>query len=193
MLSQFSVTEDPNKETLALCDFPEDVYPVGRLDYDSEGLLLLSDDPRLNSYLLDPYNSHERTYWVQVENIPTNEQLHKLSDGVVIENKATLPAHVEVLETEPVLPPRNPPIRFRKNIPTTWLSLTLTEGRNRQVRKMTAAIDCPTLRLVRQAIGELDVFDLGLEPGQWCNLSDEQLSLAFRKTHDLNSQTWNGA
>jgi 23S rRNA pseudouridine2457 synthase len=185
MLSQFSQTEDESKETLALCDLPEDVYPVGRLDFDSEGLLLLTDDSRLNSFLLDPAHAHERTYWAQVENIPTIKQLQELSRGVIIENKKTLPAHAELLDFEPVLPERDPPIRFRKNIPTAWLSLTLIEGRNRQVRKMTAAINCPTLRLLRQSIGRLDLFELGLEPGQWCDLSAEELSRLFEKEHKL--------
>jgi 23S rRNA pseudouridine2457 synthase len=185
MLSQFSKTEDESKETLALCELPESVYPVGRLDYDSEGLLLLTDDSRLNSRLLDPANAHERTYWAQVENIPTHDQLLKLSRGVVIEGKKTLPAHAELLDFEPVLPEREPPIRFRKNIPTSWLSLTLIEGKNRQVRKMTAAINCPTLRLLRQSIGSLDLFELDLEPGQWCDLSDDQLSRIFEKVHKL--------
>lgn len=186
MLSQFSPTEDETKETLALCELPKDVYPVGRLDFDSEGLLLLSDDARLNSYLLDPTNAHERTYWAQVENIPTEKQLRELSQGVVIEDKRTLPAHAELLDFEPELPERDPPIRFRKNIPTAWLSLTLIEGRNRQVRKMTAAINCPTLRLIRQAIGQLDLFELALEPGQWCDLDEELLSLAFERVHNLS-------
>ncbi len=185
MLSQFSPTEDENKETLALCELPKDVYAIGRLDFDSEGLLLLSDDARLNSYLLDPTNAHERTYWAQVENIPTHDQLQELCQGLIIEDKRTLPAHAELLDFEPVLPERHPPIRFRKNIPTSWLSLTLIEGRNRQVRKMTAAINCPTLRLLRQSIGQLDLFELGLEPGQWCDLDEEQLSLAFERVHNL--------
>lgn len=185
MLSQFSQTEDESKETLSLCDLPKDVYPVGRLDFDSEGLLLLTDDSRLNSLLLDPAHAHERTYWAQVENIPTNKQLQELSRGVIIENRKTLPAHAELLDFEPVLPERVPPIRFRKNIPTAWLSLTLIEGRNRQVRKMTAAINCPTLRLLRQSIGRLDLFELGLEPGQWCDLSAEELSRLFEKEHKL--------
>ncbi|MBS2002076.1 MAG: pseudouridine synthase [Cyanobacteria bacterium SZAS LIN-5] len=185
MLSQFSETEDESKETLALCHLPKEVYPVGRLDYDSEGLLLLTDDSRMNSRLLSPVNAHERTYWAQVENIPSAEQLRQLSRGVVIENKKTLPAHAELLDFEPVLPERNPPIRFRKNIPTAWLSLTLIEGRNRQVRKMTAAINCPTLRLIRQSIGRLDLFELDLEPGQWCDLDDDQLARVFEKVHKL--------
>jgi 23S rRNA pseudouridine2457 synthase len=188
VLSQFSVPEDSEKETLALFDLPKNVYPVGRLDFDSEGLLLLSDDGRLNSLLLDPSLAHERTYWAQVENVPTPEDIRRLSQGVVIENKKTLPAHVELLGEEPMLPERNPPIRFRKNIPTTWLSLTLTEGRNRQVRKMTAAINCPTLRLLRKAIGRLSLFDLELEPGQWCDLSHEQLSWAFQRVHNLHGR-----
>lgn len=187
MLSQFSPTEDEDKETLALCQLPKQVYPIGRLDYDSEGLLLLSDDARLNALLLDPRNAHQRTYWVQVESIPDRQQLNQLCQGVSVEGKTTLPAHAELLDFEPVLPERTPPIRVRKEIPTAWIGLTLAEGRNRQVRKMTAAVGCPTLRLIRQAIGKLDLFDLNLEPGQWCELSPEQFRAVFEKPHRLGT------
>lgn len=150
VLSQF--TDKEGRKTLkSLYNFPKDVYPVGRLDMDSEGLLLLTNDKFLTNYLLNPQNKHEREYFVQVEGIPTLESLEKLRDGIEIEGKKTLPAKVKIIET-PDFPPRIPPVRERKNIPTSWISLTLVEGRNRQVRKMTAAVGFPTLRLVRVRI-----------------------------------------
>jgi 23S rRNA pseudouridine2457 synthase len=145
-----------------------DVYPVGRLDRDSEGLLLLTDDGPLQHRLTDPRFGHPRTYWVQVEGEITDEALGKLASGVEIQDYRTLPAKARRLE-EPAIPPRDPPIRFRKNIPTSWLELTLTEGRNRQVRRMTASVGFPTLRLLRFALGPLNL--KGLEPGQWRNLT----------------------
>jgi 23S rRNA pseudouridine2457 synthase len=148
------------------------VYAAGRLDYDSEGLVLLTDDGRLQHRLTDPRYGHPRTYWVQVEGCPTPEALAALRQGVRIQNYLTRPAVVSVLPHEPNLPPRNPPIRFRCHIPTTWLSLTLREGRNRQVRRMTAAVGHPTLRLVRVAIGELHL--QGLAPGCWRELTDQE-------------------
>ncbi len=155
VLSQFS-KEGPEDVTLSDLNFtfPKEVYPVGRLDKDSEGLLLLSNDKTLNIKLLNPKKEHTRTYWVQVEGTPTSEALLRLTKGVDIsingKTHRTLPANVDVLEDEPnQLPARNPPIRFRANIPTTWLAITLTEGKNRQVRRMCAAIGCPVLRLVR--------------------------------------------
>lgn len=160
--------------------FPREVYPIGRLDADSEGLLLLSDDPRLNSRLLDPQNGHSRTYLAQVENIPTQADIEKLESGVDIKGHWTLPAQVSIVKEEPQLPEREKPIRFRKNIPTAWLSVTIKEGKNRQVRRMTAAVGHPTLRLVRVAIGRLHLDSLDLKPGQWCNLSDEELALTFQ-------------
>ncbi|WP_439557515.1 pseudouridine synthase, partial [Dyadobacter sp.] len=152
MLSQF--TREGDHPTLADLDFEfaKDIYPVGRLDADSEGLLLLTNDNFLKTKLLEPRNKHTRTYYVQVEGEITAEACEQLSRGVVISinGKAykTLPANARVIE-EPPLPERNPPIRFRKNIPTTWLALTLREGKNRQVRRMTAAVGFPTLRLAR--------------------------------------------
>lgn len=148
------------------------VYAAGRLDYDSEGLVLLTNDGRLQHRLTDPRYGHPRTYWVQVEGCPTPEALAALRQGVRIQNYLTRPAVVRVLPQEPNLPPRNPPIRFRRHIPTTWLSLTLREGRNRQVRRMTAAVGYPTLRLVRVAIGELHLQDLA--PGCWRELTDQE-------------------
>ncbi|MDJ0715413.1 MAG: pseudouridine synthase [Prochloraceae cyanobacterium] len=145
------------------------VYPVGRLDLDSEGLLLLTNNGRLQHSLSHPKFAHPRTYWVQVERIPDKEALDRLRAGVYIKNYRTRKAIVRKLPQEPTLPPRNPPIRYRKNVPTSWLEITLTEGRNRQVRRMTAAVGYPTLRLVRLKIG-IGITQLsldGLSPGQW--------------------------
>lgn len=158
-LSQFT-REAPHHRTLAdLGEFPARVYPVGRLDQDSEGLLILTDDRRLNQALLQPRRGHERTYLVQVEGVPREEALEQLRQGVYIKvNKQryrTRPAKVSLLSTAPSLPEREPPIRFRKTIPDSWLRLTLTEGKNRQVRKMCAAVGYPVLRLVRYAIEDL--------------------------------------
>jgi len=168
VMSQFSAAGD--KATLAdfLTDIPGDVYPVGRLDYDSEGLLLLTNDTSVTHRLLHPSFMHQRTYYVQVEGSITPEALQQLRDGVTIHINGqphhTLPA-VATLIPEPELPERNPPIRFRKNIPTSWISLTLTEGKNRQVRRMTAAAGFPTLRLVRYSIGHYTI--RGLQPGDY--------------------------
>jgi 23S rRNA pseudouridine2457 synthase len=150
VLSQF--TDEEGRKTLKdIYSFPKDVYPVGRLDKDSEGLLILTNDKSLTDYLLNPKQRHEKEYFVQVEGIPTKEDLKKLAGGVIIEGKKTLPANAKII-SDPKIPERVPPIRERKNIPTSWISLTITEGRNRQVRKMTAAIGFPTLRLVRVRI-----------------------------------------
>ncbi|WP_396426454.1 pseudouridine synthase [Leptolyngbya sp. FACHB-261] len=149
------------------------VYAVGRLDRDSEGLLLLTSDGQLQHRLSDPRFAHPRTYWVQVERIPDQAALNQLRQGLVIQNYRTRPAQVRLLSEEPTLPPREPPIRFRKQVPTAWLEMTLTEGRNRQVRRMTAAVGFPTLRLVRVAIGKLRLE--GLEPGQWRDLTPTEL------------------
>jgi 23S rRNA pseudouridine2457 synthase len=149
------------------------VYPVGRLDWDSEGLMLLTDRGQLQHRLCDPRFQHSRTYWVQVERIPDAAALTQLRQGVIIENYRTRPALVELLSVEPPLPPRDPPIRFRKSVPTAWLEMTLTEGRNRQVRRMTAKVGFPTLRLVRVAIAGLSLE--GLQPGQWRDLTSDEL------------------
>ncbi|MDX1904246.1 MAG: pseudouridine synthase, partial [Thermonemataceae bacterium] len=151
VLNQF--TDDLGRPTLAsLYDFPKDAYPVGRLDIDSEGLLLITNDKKINHLLLNPKFKHQKTYWVQVEGQVSQEAIRELEEGVLIriDGKVykTLPSKVILLEEEPFLPPRNPPIRFRKNIPTSWLSLQIIEGKKHQVRKMTASVGFPTLRLV---------------------------------------------
>ena len=147
------------------------VWPIGRLDQDSEGLLLLSDDGALAHRLTTPRFAHARTYWVQIERTPSREALAALARGVVIQGRRTRPAEARLLDAEPPLPPRPVPIRFRKRVPTAWLELVLREGRNRQVRRMTAAVGHPTLRLVRVAIGPLSLLELGLAPGAWRELT----------------------
>jgi len=173
VLSQFTA-EVPNQRTLAEFNLPPDLYAAGRLDADSEGLLLLTNDGPLIKRMLEPGTGHERTYLVQVEGIPTAEAISKLESGIVIQNYRTLPARARLLEQEPAFPPRVPPIRVRKNIPTSWIELTLLEGKNRQVRRMTAAVGYPTLRLVRTAIGTLTLKDL--EPGQWRELTKGEIA-----------------
>jgi len=169
VLTQFSPSGD--KKTLAhfFSALPKDVYPAGRLDYDSEGLILLTSDNALAHRLTDPRYAHQRTYYVQVEGSITPEALQRLSTGVDIQidgkTHRTKAAIAVTLHKEPALPARFPPIRFRKSIPTSWLSLTLTEGKNRQVRRMTAAVGFPTLRLVRYAIGRVTVE--GMLPGDF--------------------------
>ncbi|MBI5463184.1 MAG: pseudouridine synthase [Gammaproteobacteria bacterium] len=166
VVSQFSPPSEPGGDKLTLKDYIDipNVYPAGRLDYDSEGLLLLTDDGRLQARIADPRYGKEKEYWVQVEGRPTEADLDKLRAGVTLKDGPTRPAQVEIME-EPALWPRNPPIRFRKDIPTTWLRLVIGEGRNRQVRRMTAHIGFPTLRLVRWRIGEWTVE--GIESGTY--------------------------
>ena len=165
VLCQFTDRSTPPRATLAGFGLPPDVYAAGRLDYDSEGLLLLTDDGRLANRLTDPKHKQPKTYWVMVEGTPDEEKLQALRQGVVLNDGPTRPAGVRVLETAPVLWDRHPPVRYRKNVPDAWLEIRISEGRNRQVRRMTAAVGLPTLRLVRVAIGghALD----GLAPGQW--------------------------
>jgi 23S rRNA pseudouridine2457 synthase len=179
VLCQFTDNDDREtpRETLKnYINIPE-IYSVGRLDYDSEGLLLLTNNGRLQHRLAHPQFAHPRTYWVQVENIPEDVDLDPLRQGLSIQDYRTRPAIAQKLELEPDLPPRNPPIRYRKNIPTSWLEITLTEGRNRQVRRMTAAIGFPTLRLVRTAIAlghkqQSPMLNLqGLGIGEWRELN----------------------
>ena len=214
VLSQFTPDGSPNR-TLAEFGFPKDVYPIGRLDADSEGLLLLSDEPEWNGRLLHPRHAHEREYWTQVERIPTPVSLKKLEGGVTAQGRKTLPCRAWLLDPQPeiipsskqnpagrpalagcappenqgapqktcgaqrtalpTLPPRDPPIRFRKSVPDCWIGLELVEGKNRQVRRMTAAIGHPTLRLIRVRIGN---FRLGsLPPGRWRTLTTKELDL----------------
>lgn len=174
VLSQFTDREEGDRGTLSDYIPVPDVYPVGRLDRDSEGLMLLTSDGRLQHRLSDPRFEHPRTYWVQVERCPDAEALAQLQQGVTIQDYRTKPAIARLLPEEPNLPPREPPIRYRKAIPTAWLEITLTEGRNRQVRRMTAAVGFPTLRLVRFAIGDLRLE--GLAPGEWRDLTVPELT-----------------
>ena len=176
VLSQFTPDGSPNR-TLAEFGFPKNIYPLGRLDADSEGLLLLSDESGLNTRLLDPKNAHNRCYWAQVEGIPTSTGLEKLSHGVSIGDHQTLPCRAWLLDPQPQLPPRDPPIRVRKTIPDRWIAIELTEGKNRQVRKMTAAVGHPTLRLLRVRIGALELGDLKL--ANWRELSPADRQLLF--------------
>jgi 23S rRNA pseudouridine2457 synthase len=169
VLSQFTPEPGSPWRTLAEFRLPPATYVLGRLDADSEGLLLLSDEPGLNSRLLDPAAAHPREYWAQVEKIPTDAALRKLAAGVTIGDYRTQPCTVGRLDPAPAVPPRDPPIRVRKSVADCWLSLVLIEGKNRQVRRMTAAIGHPTLRLLRVRIGQ---FRLGeLAPGKWRELS----------------------
>lgn len=183
MLSQF--TKEGAHATLADLDFlfPKDVYPVGRLDADSEGLLLLTNDNRLKTILLDPKNKHLRTYYVQVEGLINEDRCARLRAGVEIsingKRYMTLPAKATPIEP-PVLPERNPPIRVRQSVPDSWLSISLHEGKNRQVRRMTAAVGYPTLRLVRWAIGEMSLADFeGVAPGSVFEVYKEHLPRLF--------------
>ena len=176
VLSRFTPDESHNR-TLAEFGFPTGVYPLGRLDADSEGLLLLSDEARLNQALLHPRHAHQREYWAQVERIPTPDALRSLGEGLAIQDRRTLPCRAWILQPQPEVPPRDPPIRFRKTVPTCWIGLELIEGKNRQVRRMTAAIGHPTLRLIRVRVGGLQLRDLVL--GTWKTLSPSQRELAL--------------
>jgi len=208
VVSQFT-GDDPANRTLAEFGFPQNVYPIGRLDMDSEGLLILGDEPEWNERLLHPRQAHEREYWAQVERFPTPEALRKLEHGVSVQGRKTLPCRAWLLEPQPdEIPvsvaasrqsaadplsekmaavrrgaaaphilPRNPPIRFRKTVPTCWIGLELIEGKNRQVRRMTAAIGHPTLRLIRVRMGGLELGTL--VAGEWKVLTvDERRLLA---------------
>jgi len=177
VLTQF--TDKENRPTLSsLYKFPNDVYPVGRLDLDSEGLLLLSNDKDLVDYLLNSKNKHERAYYVQVEGVPSKDALEKLRKGVIIKEGKTLPAKAKLID-DPGFPERIPPIRVRKTIPTSWISLSLVEGKNRQVRKMTAAVGLPTLRLVRVRIKNI-LID-GLKTGEVRELTKAELTGLLNK------------
>lgn len=178
VLSQF--TPEPGSRWRTLADFglPRGVYPLGRLDADSEGLLLLSDEPGLNHRLLDPEHGHPREYWVQVERVPTDAALARLArGGLDLGGHRTRPLRAHRLVPPPSVPPRDPPVRFRKTVPDAWLSLELTEGKNRQVRRMTAAIGHPTLRLIRVRVGGFLLG--GLAPGTWRELSPAERQAAL--------------
>ena len=176
VISQFTPDGSPNR-TLAEFGFPKGVYSIGRLDADSEGLLLLSDEAELNQRLLHPRQAHEREYWVQVERIPNAEALSNLSRGVAVQGRNTLPCRAWMLEPQPEVPPREPPIRVRKTVADCWIAMELVEGKNRQVRRMTAAVGHPTLRLLRVRIGRFEV--AGIAPGTWKILSAAERKLVL--------------
>jgi 23S rRNA pseudouridine2457 synthase len=176
VLSQFSSTD--GKKTLKdFFDVPSNVYPVGRLDYDSEGLLILTDDKKLNAFLLDPMHKHEREYWVQVEGNVSTEQIDILQRGVEIKVNGkvyhTQKCVAKKFSQAPEVSERNPPIRFRKTVPDSWIKIILTEGKNRQVRKMTAAVGCPTLRLIRFRIEGITLESL--LPGEMKKIPKQEL------------------
>jgi len=176
VLSQFT-PDGSRHRPLADFKFPKGVYPLGRLDAESEGLLLLSDETELNARLLHPTRGHHRTYWAQVERVPTREALAQMERGLLIGGHKTLPCRAWLLDPQPEMPPRVPPIRFRKNVPEAWIALELIEGKNHQVRRMTAAIGHPTLRLVRVKIGD---FELGsMAPGTWREVSSGERAAVF--------------
>jgi len=174
VLSQFT-PDGSRHRTLAEFGFSPHVFPIGRLDADSEGLLLLSDEPRWNSLLLTPGRHVEKTYLVLVEREPGPEALRLLQTGIILDGKRTLPAKALLPDPQPLFPPRDPPVRFRKNVRDFWIELRLVEGRNRQVRRMTAATGHPTLRLIRTAIGNLPLGDL--PRGQWKHLGPAEQRL----------------
>jgi 23S rRNA pseudouridine2457 synthase len=183
VVSRFTSDGSPNR-TLAEFGFPAGVYPLGRLDADSEGLLLLSDEPSWNQRLLHPRHAHTREYWAQVERIPSDESLRRLERGVVIAGNQSRPCRTWRLDPPPLLPPREPPVRFRKTVPDCWIALELVEGKNRQVRRMTAAVGHPTLRLMRVRIGRLFLGDLDLAPGRWKILSEPERRLVSQAEHN---------
>lgn len=171
VLCQF--TGENGDKTLADFNFPQNIYAAGRLDKTSEGLLLLTDDGKFIDKLINPKFNHEKTYWVQVENIPSREKLKQLERGVVIKGYKTKPCKVKIIDHDPAIPERTPPIRKRETIPTCWLEIKITEGKNRQVRRMTAAINHPTLRLIRTAINKLNINDLA--PGKWIEVDKNSI------------------
>ena len=180
VLSQF--TSSDGKLCLKdILNVPKDVYPVGRLDYDSEGLLLLTNDTSINHQLLHPKFAHARTYWVQVDGLITNDAIETLSKGVTIsvdgKTYATKKAVLKILPDDLVIPERNPPIRVRKSIPTSWVSIQLTEGKNRQVRKMFASVGFPVVRLIRSQIGQFSIAQM--QPGDCLSLSFAEVQNAL--------------
>lgn len=176
VLSQFS-SSDGKKTLKSFFDVPLNVYPVGRLDYDSEGLLILTDDKKLNHFLLDPLHNHEREYWVQVEEEITNQAIHELQNGISININGkivqTKRCRVEKFLSTPPVDERKPSIRFRKSIPDSWIKIILTEGKNRQVRKMTAGVGYPTLRLIRYRIENITLAHL--HSGEMKTISQQEL------------------
>ncbi len=178
VVSQFTPDGSPHR-TLADFGFPARVYPIGRLDAESEGLLLLSDEAELNARLLQPERGHVRMYWALVERVPSAEALAQLERGVSIGGRQTLPCRAWLLYPQPEVPPRNPPVRFRKNVQDVWIALELVEGKNHQVRRMTAAVGHSTLRLMRVKIGALELADL--LQGKWKTLSVEERTRVFAK------------
>jgi 23S rRNA pseudouridine2457 synthase len=170
VLTQF--TGEPGDKTLSDFGFPPGVYAAGRLDKDSEGLLILTDDGVFNQKLTNPNANKKKTYWVQVDKIPNEQSLNQMRKGLKIKDYLTLPCEVKII-SEPNLPERVPPIRMRKNIPTTWLEITLSEGKNRQVRRMTAKIGHPTLRLIRFSMGKYKLNNI--DPGEWKIISKNQI------------------
>ncbi len=177
VLCQFR-PDQPGQRTLADFGFPAGVYPVGRLDMDSEGLLILSDEPGFNNRLLDPSRGHPRTYLAQVEGAPDPDAVTRLANGGLrIKGYVTRPCRARIVDPAPDVPPRDPPVRERKSVPDHWLELTLTEGKNRQVRRMTAAVGLPTLRLIRVAIGGFGLDGLDLE--SWREMAPDELRRLF--------------
>lgn len=172
VLSQF--TPEDGARCLSEFNLPKDVYAAGRLDKDSEGLLLLTDDGVMIEKLLNPKNDKPKTYWVLVERVPSEEALQKMQSGLKIEDYLTKPCKVKILDPQPEVPPRDPPVRFRKTVQDIWIEVTLTEGKNRQVRKMTAAIGHPTLRLIRKKIGDMEMGEL--QPGEWKEITKEDVT-----------------
>lgn len=178
VLSQFT-PDGSRHRPLADFKFPAGVYPLGRLDAESEGLLLLSDEAELNTRLLHPTQGHRRCYWALVERVPSPEALARLEQGLTIGGHQTLPCRAKLLDPQPDVPPRDPPVRYRKNVVDVWISLELVEGKNHQVRKMTAAVGHPTLRLIRVRIGALPLDPL--PPGQWRELSATERQAIFAR------------
>ena len=178
VLSQFTPEPGSAYRTLADFGFPKGVYPVGRLDAESEGLLLLSDEAALNARLLHPLHAHRRIYWAQVERLPAKDALARLEAGLEIAGRRTLPCRAWMLDPQPAATPRDPPIRVRKSVPDCWIALELVEGKNHQVRRMTAAIGHPTLRLLRVQIGDLRLGELAA--GAWRELDSAGRDLVFR-------------
>jgi len=185
-MSQFSA--HPSRPTLADCVDVPGVYPAGRLDADSEGLLLLTDEGALQARIADPQHKLAKTYLAQVEGIPDDAALAALRAGVDLGDFRTLPAMVRIVDEPAWLWERHPPIRFRAAIPTTWVELKIREGKNRQVRRMTAAVGFPTLRLIRVAIGDLALPPLALMPGQWREVDVSKLGLSSLAEHDSSKK-----